>query len=58
MNMTREEKEHLIESITNLALRDVLQREDMIEILRIGKAACERRISVIEDTTKPGGPVQ
>lgn len=58
MHMTQQEKEYLVESVTNLALRDVLQRDDMVEILRICKAACDRRISVIEDVTKQGGPVQ
>ena len=58
MNMTQQEKEYLVESVTNLALRDVLQREDMVEILRICQEACDRRISVIEDVTKQGGAVQ
>lgn len=48
MNMTQPEKEQLTEMVTNLSLRDVLQREDMVEILRICQEACDRRISVIE----------
>ena len=58
MNMTQSEKETLVRSVSDAALRDILSREDMVEILRICKAACDRRISVIEETTKVDGPVQ
>lgn len=56
--MTQTEKETLVKAVSDATLRDVLQREDMVEILRICKVACERRISVIEDVTKQGGAVQ
>lgn len=58
MQMTKEEKEELVERITNLLLQDVLQREDAIEIMRICKEACDRRISEIEREIKPEGPIQ
>lgn len=58
MNMTQPEKETLVRSVSDAALRDILSREDMVEILRICKAACDRRISVIEEATKVDGPVQ
>ena len=56
--MTKEEKETLVNSVADAAMRDLLQREDMVEILRICRSACERRIEVIEEQTKPKGPVQ
>lgn len=56
--MTQSEKETLVNAVSDAAIRDILSREDMVEILRICKAACERRISVIEAATKAGGPVQ
>lgn len=58
MQMTKEEKEELVKRITNLLLQDVLQREDAIEIMRICKEACDRRISEIEGEIKPEGPIQ
>ena len=58
MQMTKEEKEELVERITNLLLQDVLQQEDAIEIMRICKEACDRRIREIEGRIKPEGPIQ
>lgn len=46
--MTRAEKENLVSRISDLALRDVLTREDMVWILKICADACDRRISEIE----------
>lgn len=56
--MTKEEKEQLVNSVTDLAFRDVLQREDMIEIMQTCRNACDRRIEVLEERTKPAGEVQ
>lgn len=58
VQMTKEEKEELVERITNMLMQDVLLREDAIEIMRICKEACERRISEIEREIKPEGPIQ
>ena len=58
MQMTKEEKEELVERIANLLLQDVLQQEDALEILRICREACDRRIRDIERRIKPEGPIQ
>jgi len=58
MNMSQEEKEQLVEKVTDLSLRDVLQREDSIEIMEVCRKACDRRISEIEERVKPAGTVQ
>lgn len=57
-DMTQEEKQKLIDSIAELCMRDVLKRDDMLEILEICRDACERRIEKIEDIVRPSGPVQ
>ena len=51
MNMTKSEKEDLVAKVTDLTIRDVLQREDMVGILEICRDACERRIVILEDRT-------
>ena len=56
--MSQEEKEQLVEKVTDLSLRDVLQREDSIEIMEVCRKACDRRISEIEERVKPAGTVQ
>ena len=58
MKMTKEEKEQLVSSVTDLTIRDVLQREDMIEIMQTCRNACDRRIADLEERTKPDGEVQ
>lgn len=57
--MTRAEKEALVSRISDLALRDVLTREDMVWILKICADACYRRISDIErELPTPAGKAQ
>ena len=56
--MDRSEKEELIGKVTDLAERDVLQREDMIGIMKICREACDRRIGELEERTKPAEQVQ
>lgn len=57
-NMTKEEKEQLVEKVADLCLRDVLKREDSIGIMRICKEACDRRIKEIERDFGATGSVQ
>ena len=58
-NMTREEKENLVEKVADMAMRDVLNREDMILILAVCKEACDRRIEEIENgLPTPVGRIQ
>ena len=56
--MTQSEKEQLVNSVADLTMRDVLQREDMIEIMEVCRAACDRRIGELEDRVAPSGGVQ
>ena len=56
--MTKDEKEQLVNSVTDLTFRDVLQREDMVEIMTVCRNACDRRIADLEERTKPEGTVQ
>ena len=58
MKMTKEEKERLVNSVADLSLRDVLQREDMLGILQICRDACGRRIDDLENRVTPSGGVQ
>ena len=53
MQMSKDEKEQLVNSVTDLAFRDVLQREDMVEIMTVCRNACDRRITDLEERTKP-----
>lgn len=57
-NMTKEEKEQLVNRVADLSIRDVLQREDSIEIMEVCRKACDRRISEIEERIEPAGTVQ
>ena len=58
-DMTRAEKEELVSKVSDLALRDVLTREDMVGILKICADACDRRISEIErELPTPVGKAQ
>ena len=56
--ITDGEKELLVRRIIDAVSRNVLNREEMIEILRICREACDRRIAEIEEATKKNGPVQ
>ena len=58
MKMTKEEKERLVNSVADLSLRDVLQREAMLGILQICRNACDRRIDDLENRVTPSGGVQ
>ena len=55
MMMTEEEKQGLVNRIADLAIRDVLNRSDMVEILMICKEACARRIRTLERGIKSDG---
>ena len=57
-NMTQSEKEQLVNSVADLTMRNVLQREDMVEIMGVCRAACDRRIGELEDRVAPSGEVQ
>ena len=58
MKMTKEEKERLVNNVADLTMRDVLQREDMVEIMGVCRNACDRRIGELENRVTPSGGVQ
>ena len=56
--MTQSEKEQLVNSVADLTMRNVLQREDMVEIMEVCRNACDRRIGELENRVTPSGGVQ
>lgn len=47
-SMTQVEKRKLLEEVRELAVNDILQREDMIEICKILEKACNRVLKAID----------
>ena len=56
--LTPEEKQGLVNKVADLAMRDVLVKSDMVEILTVCKKACDRRIRELESEVKQGTRVQ
>ncbi len=46
--LTQGEKDLLVRSVADAVMQDVLRREDMVEILRICRDACDRRIREVQ----------
>ena len=53
LEMTREEKEKLVQRVTDLAFGDTLNRKDMAAILEICIGACRRKMQELEKETGP-----
>ena len=58
MNLTQEEKDDLINKVTELTNKGVIKRPDSVTILRVCSEACARRMKEIEDVIGPDGPIQ
>lgn len=47
-DMTEEEREYLLGTVSDLTERGILKKEDYARILAVCKAACERRVEEID----------
>ena len=58
MDMTKEERDDLIEKVTDLTERGVMKRPDAVEILSVCQRACKRRIEEIDEIVRPESRIQ
>ena len=58
LRLSEEEKRELIGKVTELTERGVLDRRDMLVIMKVCSGACKRWMAEIDEALRPSGTIQ